>query len=50
MFDRQNTLAKTDSELWAAIRGENRRPEDYIELIALKTTLQPQSCGRKDLN
>ena len=34
MFDRQNTLAKTDSELWAAIENENRRQEDHIELIA----------------
>ena len=27
MFDRQNTLAKTDPELWAAIQNENKRQE-----------------------
>jgi glycine hydroxymethyltransferase len=34
MFSKQNTLAKTDPELWAAISDENRRQEDHIELIA----------------
>jgi glycine hydroxymethyltransferase len=34
MFSKQNTLAKTDSELWAAITAENKRQEDHIELIA----------------
>ena len=34
MFAKQNTLAKTDSELWAAITAENKRQEDHIELIA----------------
>ena len=34
MFLKQNTLAKTDPELWAAIQNENRRQEDHIELIA----------------
>jgi len=34
MFSKQNTLAKTDPELWAAIVDENRRQEDHIELIA----------------
>ncbi|HEY6897650.1 MAG TPA: serine hydroxymethyltransferase, partial [Rhodocyclaceae bacterium] len=34
MFSKQNTLAKTDSELWAAIQAENTRQEDHIELIA----------------
>ncbi|PKO83131.1 MAG: serine hydroxymethyltransferase [Betaproteobacteria bacterium HGW-Betaproteobacteria-11] len=34
MFSRQNTLAKTDPELWAAIEAENRRQEEHIELIA----------------
>jgi glycine hydroxymethyltransferase len=34
MFSRQNTLAKTDPELWKAIQGENGRQEDHIELIA----------------
>jgi glycine hydroxymethyltransferase len=34
MFSKQNTLAKTDPELFAAIQDENRRQEDHIELIA----------------
>jgi len=34
MFSKQNTLAKTDPELWSAIQSENRRQEDHIELIA----------------
>ena len=34
MFSKQNTLAKTDAELWAAIQNENKRQEDHIELIA----------------
>jgi glycine hydroxymethyltransferase len=34
MFSKQNTLAKTDPELFAAIQAENRRQEDHIELIA----------------
>jgi glycine hydroxymethyltransferase len=34
MFSKQNTLAKTDPELFAAIEAENRRQEEHIELIA----------------
>ena len=34
MFSRSQDLAKTDPELIAAIRSENRRQEDHIELIA----------------
>ena len=34
MFSKQNTLAKTDPELFAAIGKENQRQEDHIELIA----------------
>jgi len=34
MFDRQDTLSKTDPVLWAAIQNENKRQEDHIELIA----------------
>ena len=41
MFDRQNTLAKTDSELWAAIQNENKRQEDHIELIASENYASP---------
>ena len=41
MFDRQNTLSKTDPELWAAIQNENRRQEDHIELIASENYTSP---------
>jgi len=34
MFSAQNTLARTDPELWTAIEAENRRQEEHIELIA----------------
>ena len=34
MFSKQQTLASADAELWAAIKDENRRQEDHIELIA----------------
>ncbi len=34
MFSKQNTLAKTDTEIWSAIQNENKRQEDHIELIA----------------
>ena len=34
MFDRSQTLDRTDPELWAAITAENQRQEDHIELIA----------------
>ena len=39
MFTKQNTLAKTDPELWDAIQNENRRQEDHIELIASELSL-----------
>jgi len=41
MFDRQNTLAKTDPQLWAAIQNENKRQEDHIELIASENYASP---------
>lgn len=41
MFDRQNTLAKTDPALWTAIQNENRRQEDHIELIASENYTSP---------
>jgi len=41
MFDRQNTLAKTDPVLWAAIQNENKRQEDHIELIASENYTSP---------
>jgi glycine hydroxymethyltransferase len=41
MFDNQDTLSKTDPELWAAIQNENRRQEDHIELIASENYTSP---------
>ena len=41
MFDRQNTLAKVDPELWAAIQNEDKRQEDHIELIASENYASP---------
>ena len=41
MFDRQNTLAKVDPELWGAIQNENKRQEDHIELIASENYTSP---------
>ena len=41
MFDRQNTLAKTDPALWAAIQDENKRQENHIELIASENYTSP---------
>ena len=41
MFDRQDTLSKTDPALWAAIQNENKRQEDHIELIASENYTSP---------
>ncbi len=41
MFDHQNTLAKTDPQLWEAIQNENKRQEDHIELIASENYTSP---------
>ena len=41
MFSRSQDLAKTDPELIAAIRSENRRQEDHIELIASENYVSP---------
>lgn len=41
MFNRQNTLAKTDPQLWEAIQNENKRQEDHIELIASENYTSP---------
>ena len=41
MFNHQNTLAKTDPELWVAIQNENKRQEDHIELIASENYASP---------
>src|SRR5471030_181931 len=34
MLSLNNNLAATDTELWQAIKAENRRQEDHVELIA----------------
>jgi glycine hydroxymethyltransferase len=41
MFNRVDTIAKTDSELWEAITAENQRQEDHIELIASENYTSP---------
>ncbi len=41
MFNRSNTIAKTDAELWDAIVAENQRQEDHIELIASENYTSP---------
>ena len=41
MYDRRILIEQTDPELWAAIRGENRRQEDHIELIASENYASP---------
>ena len=41
MFQRNQTLAKTDPVLWDAIQAENKRQEDHIELIASENYTSP---------
>ena len=41
MFFRDNTIAKTDPELWSAIQKENQRQQDHIELIASENYASP---------
>ena len=41
MFSRKNTIAQTDSDLWASIQKENQRQEDHIELIASENYTSP---------
>ncbi len=41
MFNRNDTIAKIDPELWDAIVAENRRQEDHIELIASENYASP---------
>jgi len=41
MFAADQTIQKTDSELWAAIQGEAKRQEDHIELIASENYTSP---------
>ncbi len=41
MFQRSQTLAKTDPALWDAIQAESKRQEDHIELIASENYTSP---------
>lgn len=41
MFNRSQTIALTDPELWSAIQKENKRQEDHIELIASENYTSP---------
>ncbi len=41
MFDRKHGLCATDPELWKAIRLENQRQEEHIELIASENYASP---------
>jgi glycine hydroxymethyltransferase len=41
MFSKNQTIANTDPELWAAIQQENQRQQDHIELIASENYCSP---------
>ncbi len=41
MFSRQDTIQKTDPEIYAAITQENQRQQDHIELIASENYTSP---------
>ena len=41
MFNRKDTLAHTDPDLWAAMQKEVQRQEDHIELIASENYTSP---------
>nr|WP_198982775.1 serine hydroxymethyltransferase [Herbaspirillum sp. ASV7] len=41
MFDKNQTLAKVDPDLWSAIQKENARQQDHIELIASENYTSP---------
>lgn len=41
MFSKDQTLAKTDAELWSAIQKENHRQQEHIELIASENYTSP---------
>ena len=42
MFEREQTIAAYDPELWSAIEGEARRQEEHIELIASENYASPR--------
>ncbi len=41
MFDKSQTIADFDPEIWASIQNESRRQEDHIELIASENYTSP---------
>jgi len=41
MFDKTQTIASFDPELWASIQSEERRQEEHIELIASENYTSP---------
>jgi glycine hydroxymethyltransferase len=41
MFNRANTIAQVDAELWAAMQSEDKRQEEHIELIASENYTSP---------
>jgi glycine hydroxymethyltransferase len=41
MFDKAQTVAAFDPEIWASIQNEERRQEDHIELIASENYTSP---------
>ena len=41
MFSRDQTIARVDPDLWAAIQKENHRQQDHIELIASENYASP---------
>lgn len=41
MFDKTQTIASFDPELWTAIEDENKRQEEHIELIASENYTSP---------
>jgi len=42
MFDKQMRIAGYDEELWNALKGESRRQEEHIELIASENYASPR--------
>ena len=42
MFSKQMTIAEYDQELWDAIKGEEQRQEDHLELIASENYTSPR--------
>ena len=41
MFNKNDTVAAFDPDLWAAVQGEVKRQEDHIELIASENYVSP---------